>query len=189
MMAKLTAAYQRMSQRERIMTLAVAGILFLLINIFVWRWLLGTISGSRSELGARKASRFEQNVYMKERELWAKRDQWLQKTQPTLKGAEEASTLLDQLKQIAGKYNIVIENPAIGSGETTPNHQAVFASIETSSHWPELVHFLYDVQQPDAFIVFESVNLAVDGNDATMMRGKFKIARWFAPPNARKAER
>ncbi len=187
MMAKLTAAYQRMSQRERIMTLAVAGILFLLINIFIWRWLLGTISGSRSELATRKATRSEQTVYMRERELWAKRDQWVQKTQPTAKGAEEASNLLEQLKQIAGKYNIVIENPAIGSGESTPNHQAVFASIETSSHWPELVHFLYDLQQPDAFIVFESVNLAVDGNDATMMRGKFKIARWFAPPNRKKS--
>ena len=187
MMAKLTAAYQRMSQRERIMTLVVAGILFLLINIFIWRWLLGTISGSRNQLSARKATRSEQTVYLRERELWAKRDQWLQKTQPTLKGAEETSTLLEQLKTIAGKYNIVIENPAIGTGETTPNHQAVFASIETSSHWPELVHFLYDVQQPDDFIVFESVNLAIDGNDATMMRGKFKIARWFAPAQRKKS--
>jgi len=186
MMAKLTAAYQRMSQRERIMTLAVAGILFLLINIFIWRWLLGTISSSRAELAARKSTRTEQTIYLRERELWAKRDQWLQKTQPTLKGAEEAPALLEQLKQIAGKYNLVIENPAIGSGETTPIHQAVFASIETSSHWPEMVHFLYDVQQPDAFIVFESVNLAVDGNDATMMRGKFKIARWFAPAQRKK---
>jgi hypothetical protein len=186
MIAKLTATYQRMSQRERIMTLVVAGILLLLINIFIWRWLLGTISGSRNALAARKANRSEQTVYLRERELWAKRDQWLQKTQPMLKGAEEASTLLDQLKQIAGKYNIVIENPAIGTGETTPNHQAVFASIETSSHWPELVHFLSDVQQPDVFIVFESVNLAIDGSDATMMRGKFKIARWFAPAQRKK---
>src|SRR5207237_1100164 len=183
------SVYHRSHQRELMMTLVFAGILSLLINIFIWKWLLGTISGSRSELVARKSTRSEQTVYLRERELWAKRDQWLQKTQPTLKGAEEASTLLDQLKQIAGKYNIVIENPAIGTGETTPNHQAVFASIETSSHWPELVHFLYDVQQPDAFIVFESVNLAIDSNDGTMMRGKFKIARWFAPPNARKAER
>jgi hypothetical protein len=186
MMEKLKAAYQRMNQRERMMTLGIAAVLFLLINIFVWKWLLGTIGNSRRELATRKATRAEQTVYMKERELWAKRDQWLQKTQPVLKGAEEASILLDQLKQIAGKYNILIENPAIGSGETTPNHQAVFASIETSSHWPELVHFLYDVQQPDAFVVFESVNLAVDGTDATMMRGKFKIARWFAPPQRKK---
>jgi len=186
MIEKLTAAYQRMNQRERMMTLVISAILLLLVNILVWRWVLGTIGNSRRELSARKATRAEQNVYMRERELWAKRDEWLQKTQPTLKGAEEASNLLEQLKQIAGKYNILVENPVIGSGETTPNHQAVFASIDTSSHWPELVHFLYDVQQPDAFVVFESVNLQVDSNDATTMRGKFKIARWFASPQRKK---
>src|SRR4029453_15261384 len=82
--------------------------------------------------------------------------------------------------------NILVENPAIGSGETTPYHQTVYASIETKSPWPPLVHFLYDVQRPDAFIVFENVNLAIDGSDPTMMRGKFKIARWFAPEKRKK---
>jgi hypothetical protein len=186
MMEKLTAAYQRMNQRERTMTLVIAAILFLLINIFAWRMVLGSISNSRRELATRKSTRAEQVVYMKERDLWAKREQWLEKTQPPMKGAEEASTLLDQVKQVAGKYNVLVENPAIGAGETTPTHQTVFASIETSSHWPDLVHFLYDVQQPDAFIVFENVSLAVDNNDATIMRGKFKIARWFAPVQRRK---
>src|SRR5438552_14663405 len=97
-----------MSQRERLMTLAVAGSLFLLVNLFIWRWLSGTISTSRRELASRKATRSEQTVYMKERDLWARRDQWVQKTQPTLKGAEEASNLLDQLKENAGKYNILV---------------------------------------------------------------------------------
>lgn len=187
MIDKITAAFQRMNRREQMMTMVIAAFLFLLINIFVWRWLLGAIGNSRSELATRKSTRAEQIVYLREKDLWAKRDAWIQKTQPPMKGAEEASTLLEQVKQIAGKYNILIENPAIGSGETTPTHQAVFASIETSSHWPELVHFLYDVQQPDGFVVFESVNLAIDNNDATTMRGKLKIAKWFAPAQRKKS--
>jgi len=187
MIEKITAAYQRMNHREKMMTIVIAAFLLLLINIFVWRWLLGAISNSRSELATRKSTRAEQVVYMREKDLWAKRDEWVQKTQPPMKGAEEASTLLEQIKQIAGKYEILVENPAIGSGETAPTHQAVFASIETSSHWPELVHFLYDIQQPDAFIVFESVNLAIDNNDPTTMRGKFKIAKWFAPAQRKKS--
>jgi len=186
MIEKLTAAYLKMSQRERMMTLGVCAILFLLINLFIWRMVLGSIGNSRRELAARKSTRVEQVVYMKERDLWAKREQWLEKTQPPMKGAEEASNLLDQVKQVASKYNVLVENPAIGAGETTPTHQTVFASIETGSHWPDLIHFLYDIQQPDAFIVFESVNLQVDNNDATMMRGKFKIARWFAPAQRKK---
>jgi hypothetical protein len=180
------AWYARMNQRERMLALAVAGVVLLLINILIWSWLFGAIGNARAELAARKSTRQEQAVYVKERDLWKKRDQWLQEHQPVFKNSAEASTLLEQLKQVAGKYNILIENPALGAGETTPNHQAVFTSIETKSPWPPLVHFLYDVQQPDAFIVFENVNLAIDSNDPTMMRGKFKIARWFAPAQRRK---
>ena len=93
----------------------------------------------------------------------------------------EASALLDQVKQTAGKHNILLENPAIGSGDSNANYQGVFASVETKGPWPPLVRFLHEVQQPESFVVFENVQLAIDGTDPTMMRGKFKIARWFAP--------
>src|SRR6266702_1791540 len=170
-----------MNRRELVLSWIVAGALIVLLNLITWSWLCGALGRAREQLTTRQAARAEQAVYIRERDLWTKRDQWLTQHQPALKNAAEASTLLDQVKEVAGKYNILIENPAIGSGETTPYHQAVFASIETKSAWPPLVHFLYDVQQPDAFLVFENVNLAIDGSDPTMMRGRFKIARWFAP--------
>jgi len=174
--------YTRMNRRERILAGFVAGVLVLLINVFLWSWLLGAVSQARGELTARKSVRKEQTVFMQERDLWAQRDQWLQQHQPAFNGAGEASTLLEQqLRPVAAKYNVLLENPQIGSGETTPSHQTVWASFETKSDWPSLVHFLYDVQQPEAFIVFESATLSVDGGDPTKMKGKFKIARWFAP--------
>jgi hypothetical protein len=182
----IPAWYERMNRRERILSWIVAGALIVLLNLVIWNWLFGALGRARVQLATRQAARAEQAVYIKERDLWTKRDQWLTQHQPTLKNAAEASTLLDQLKEVAGKYNILIENPAIGSGETTPNHQTVFASIETKSPWPPLVHFLYDVQQPESFIVFESVNLMIDSGDPTTMRGKFKIARWFAPVQRKK---
>jgi hypothetical protein len=178
---KLPAFFERMNRRERLLSASVAGVLFLLLNFFIWNWFFGMAGRARTELAAEKAARKQQSVYLKEKSLWAKRDQWLHQKQPSLKNAAEASTFLDQLKQVAGKYNILIENPAIGSGETTPTHQTVFASIETKSPWPPLVHFLYDAQQPDAFVVFDSVNLSIESGDSTMMRGKFKIAKWFVP--------
>jgi hypothetical protein len=177
----MPAWYERMNQRERLLSWIAAGAIIVLVNLVILSWLFGALGRARNELAARKAALAEQAVYVKERDLWTKRDQWLREHQPTLKSPAEASVLLDQFKQVAGKYNVLIQNPAIGSGETTPNHQTIFASIETKSPWPPLVHFLYDVQKPDAFVVFESVNLAIDSSDPTMMRGKFKIARWFTP--------
>ena len=177
----IPAWYQRMNPRERLLALIVAGIAVVLLNLWILSWIFGTLAGARRELATRKATMTEQALYVKERDLWMKRDEWIRQHQPTLKDPAEASALLDQLKEVAGKYNILVENPQIGPGETTPYHQTVFASIETKSPWQPLVHFLYDVQRPDAFIVFENVNLAIDGSDPTMMRGKLKIARWFAP--------
>ena len=177
----MPAWYQRMNRRERVLAWVAAGTVFALLNLFVLDWISGALASAQKQIATRRATLSEQALYVKERDLWTKRDEWIRQHQPTLKDPAEASALLDQLKEIAGKYNILVENPAIGSGETTPNHQTVFVSIETKSPWPPLVHFLYDVQRPDSFIVFDNVNLAIDGNDPTMMRGKFKIARWFAP--------
>jgi hypothetical protein len=56
---------------------------------------------------------------VKERDTWTKRDEWMRQHQPTLKDPAEASALLDQVREVAGKYNILVENPAIGTGETT----------------------------------------------------------------------
>ena len=183
----MPAWYSRMNQRERLLSMIVGGVLFALLNLFLWNWVLGAIGRSRTELSSARLMRKEQDVFMKERDLWTQREQWLQQHQPAFNGAGEASTLLEQqLKPVAAKYNILLENPQIGSGETTPSHQTVWASVDTKSDWQSLVHFLYDVQQPEAFIVFESANLAVDPQDQTKMKGKFKIARWFAPAQKRK---
>jgi hypothetical protein len=177
---------QRMSSRERVLAAMVASVIFALVNLFLWSWLLGAVRTARADVAKLKITRNEQVVFLRDSDLWMKRDEWLRQHQPPFTGAADASALLDQLKQIASKQSVLIENPAIGSGDTTAAYQSVFASIETKSPWPPLVHFLYDVQSPESFIVFENVNLAIDAGDATQMRGKFKVARWYAPAGAAK---
>ena len=177
----IPAWFQRLNPRERVLSLIVAGALFLLVNYLIWSSLLGMLTKTRADLASRDALRAQQNVFLKERKVWEKRADWLKKRQPSLQSPAEASTLLEEVQKIAGKHNVLLENPQLGTGDSTPNHQAVFASVETKSPWAPLVHFLYDVQQPDKFVVFESVNLQIDTADPTMMKGKFKIARWFAP--------
>jgi hypothetical protein len=183
----LPAFIHRMNPRERVLSGSVAAVIILLVNLFVWSWLLGAIRSARADVARRKLTRTEQTVFLRETDLWTQREQWLREHQPAYKGPSDASALLDEIKQIAGKNNVLIENPAIGSGDSTAAHQSVFASIETKSPWPPLVHFLYDVQMPESFIVFESVNLAIDPADATQMRGRLKVARWYAPAGGAKS--
>jgi len=172
---------QRMNRRERILAGMVVLVVFFLANLFLWGWLFRAIGDARAEVVKRKQQHTEQTVLLRDSDLWTNRDKWLRVHQPAFHGAGDASALLDQLKQVAGKYSVLIENQSIGTTAGTGNYQSVSVSIETKSQWPPLVHFLYDVQAPDAFLVFESVNIAIDSGDPTQMRGKFKIARWYAP--------
>ena len=73
----MPAWYQRMTQRERRLAMLVAGALFLLINLLVWSKLFSVLANARAELALRKATREEQSIYIKEKDLWARRDQWL----------------------------------------------------------------------------------------------------------------
>jgi len=171
----------QLNQRERILAFSVAGLLFLLVNFAIWSTLFAMSAGARAEYAAQRDARKEQKVYLEEEKTWKRRADWLAKNQPTLSNPAEASSLLTQVKEIAGKYNVQMEDPQIGAVETTPSYQSVSATFETKSGWEPLVHFLYDAQRPVAFTVFEQINLMVDGNDATMMHGRFKIAKWFKP--------
>jgi len=177
----ITRWLARMNQRERVLALSGAGVLFLLVNLAIWSALLGMSAGARSDYATRRATRADQKVYLEAEQTWKQRAQWLKKNQPALSNPAEASSLLTQVKQIAGKYNVQIDDPQIGAVETTPSHQSVSATFETKSGWESLVHFFYEAQKPEAFTVFETINLMVDGSDPTVMRGRFKIAKWFAP--------
>lgn len=171
----------QMNQRERFLALAVGAVLFLLVNFAIWSTLFGMSAGARTAYAAQRAARKEQLVYLEEEKTWKQRADWLKKNQPTLSDPAEASSLLTRVKEIAGKHTVQIEDPQIGAVETTPSHQTVSATFETRSGWAPLVHFLYDLQRPADFTVLEQVNLMVDGNDATVMRGRFKMAKWFKP--------
>ncbi|MGB8339963.1 MAG: hypothetical protein WCE51_00105 [Chthoniobacterales bacterium] len=171
----------RMNQRERMLALTVAGILFLLINLAIWNALLGMSAGARDEYASERAARAEQQFYLVDEEMWRQRADWLEKKQPRSNNPAEASSLLTRVKEIADRYRVQVENPQIGPVESTPSHQSVSATFETKSGWEPLVHFLYDSQKPESFTVFENVNLMVDATDPTVMEGRFKIAKWFAP--------
>src|SRR4051812_16302680 len=102
---RISEWYEKLSKRERVMSLVVGGLLFGLINIFLWSWLFGALGRGRAELAERKSVRAQQSVYIQERDLWTKREEWIQKHQPALSGPGEASKLLDeQIKPVASKH-------------------------------------------------------------------------------------
>jgi len=172
----------KMSSRERMLSMAMGGIVFVLLNL----WLLSTFAqrnlALRAELADRQIQWTAMQELLSEQSLWAGRDAALSARQPKL-GNENAAgvELLDLVKGMAAKHNVKWENEVFGGVVKNTSYRSVPVMMDTHSSWPDLIGFLYALQKPDQFIVCESANIQVDPGDPTRMLGHFKIARWYAP--------
>jgi Tfp pilus assembly protein PilO len=172
----------RLSARERALALLVGAAVFLLITLLLLNFLFRQHARLRNELSQKQTTWQATQTLFGEREMWERRDLWLQQNHPRLENPGSAGVqLLDQIKQAAKENGVQLENPAIGTPETGEFYQSVPVTLETKSQWHALIRFLHSLQSPEKFVVLESANLQIDAGDPTQMRGRFRIAKWYAP--------
>lgn len=188
----LAAYYRRLTARERALVLITGGAVLFIANLV----LLSVLLRSARELGGAYAEKSQQlsgeQLFANQKNaLWAPRNDWLKKTQPVLTNYNiQGNQLLETINGVARSNQMVVTSPGVrpppartpgdaGAGPT--DYQAVTVSVETQSDWKSVVRFVAAVQQPDAFLVFDSANLRTEQNDPARMRGTFVISKWFAP--------
>jgi len=114
--------------------------------------------------------------------LWEQREKWIQAKQPKLENPDQAGVqLLNHVQDLAKRHQVLPENVTLHTPEARPACISVGLELETKSPWAELISFLEELQTPEQFIALESASVKVDPEDATQVRGRFKIARWYAP--------
>lgn len=172
-----------MSSRERVLAIAVGAIAFLLVSFLAVDFFVKGQARARAEIASKAKQLKMMQALIAEKALWEARDAWLHSKQPKLGDVDLAGgALLDQVKEIARKHTVLLDNPAIRVPDRRPEYTSVSVEVETKSPWPALIAFLGEMQAPEQFVVFESVNLKIDATDPAQMRGRFRIARWYAPP-------
>jgi hypothetical protein len=106
-----------MNPRERLLSWIVAGTVFVLLNLWILSWIFGALGGARRELATRRATLAEQALYVERTRSVDETRRMDPATSTYLKNPAEASDLLDQLKEVAGKYDILVENPRSVPGD------------------------------------------------------------------------
>ncbi|MCE9608635.1 MAG: hypothetical protein K8R23_00245 [Chthoniobacter sp.] len=171
-----------LSTREKNLSFLVGAIFLLGLTYLVGDYFLKNHARLRADLANQKKQLATLESLSGEKALWEKREAWLREKQPKLVDDDSGGVkLLDQIKELAKTKQVVLEKPVIRPPLRKPDYTAITVEIETKSTWPALIGFLSQLQSPEQFIVLESANLKIDGADQTQMRGRFKIARWFAP--------
>jgi hypothetical protein len=183
----MPVAIARLSVRERKLLFLAAGAVFLVLNLLVVRGLVRSIADLRAQWTNRSMAATAASALVSQSARWSQRDAWIQEKQPAISaGRDRASIdLLNDLETLTRNNGLLLDAPpVINPGEKTPADaafQAVSVSIDTKGTWAAVARFLHTIQQPDRFIVFESATVQTDPNDNNLLRGKFRIAKWYKP--------
>ena len=171
-----------MSQREKWLATLVFLIVFAGGNYLMFDSFWKKRQQLRRDIEVKQRQLHSMRALIENRAFWEQRDHWLETSQPKLTNVDTAGVeLLERIKALAQKHSILLENPAIRSPEVQPTHTSVAIDIETKSPWSPLIAFLHELQTPGQFVALENANLKIDATDPTQLRGRFKIARWYAP--------
>ena len=173
-----------LSSREKVLSILVGGIAFILVTFFVTDYFLKSKARLTTDLGLKMRVLKKVQGLGAEKALYEQREAWLREKQPKLVNEDRVGgELLEQVQKLMKNHQIVPENPVVRATLRKPEwpYVSVGVEFETKSEWPALIAFLGELQTPEQFIAFDSLNLKIDSAEPTKMRGKFKIARWYAP--------
>lgn len=171
-----------LNRREKMLVLIVGTTVAMLVNLFLVSFFLKTHRRLRADFAQKQSQLQAMQALSADRALWEQREAWLQAKQPRLENeATAGGQLLDQVKELGRKHEVLLEQQAIGTPDRSkPERVSVPVTFEMKSSWKALGLFLYELQGPGQFVVIESANLRIDPQDQTQMRGKFRIAKWYA---------
>lgn len=173
---------QQMTPRERTLSIIVGTIVFAVLNLVLIQGFMKKIRAFRSDLALKKMGLQAKHALLADRDEWEQRDQWLTQKFEKLADPDRApNDLRVALEGVAKKHGVTIENPFLGRAETKPQYIAVGVSFDVKCKWADLGGFLAEIQTPDHFIAFDNANLQTDSTDKSLMHGRFKVQRWFAP--------
>ena len=172
----------QLTQREKVLSMAVGSAAFLFVNFFVVDLFLKNKAALDVGIARNKAQLTATRTRFAEKAIWQEREAWLVSKQPKITNEDSAGVqLLEQVNKLASAQNVVLENPVIRPASRRPEVTAISVEVGLKSPWKSLVPFMSALQQPDQFMVLEKANLKIDAKDQTQMEARFTVAKWYAP--------
>ncbi len=183
------AWFHRLTQRERLLTLIVAGAVFFVANLVAIRFLLNSYSTLMSHYAEDHRNLILLRALADQHGTWTQRNDWLKSTQPVLNNRDRAATALyEQLQGIARARQVVVNSlqirltaPPPGAAVPDDAPQTVSVEGDTQGNWGEMVRFLAEVQKPENFLVFDLASLRTSPTDAQLLKCHFLVSKWYAP--------
>jgi hypothetical protein len=171
-----------MNKREKFLLAVTAVVVGVLVNFYLIKFFLSNRTDLTRQLALTQGKIDTLKKRETERELWARRDAWLNEKLPVLGDPDVASKALrESILDMAKKHTVTLESPAPSNPVTQPGHISLAVKVDAKAPWNAMFNFLYELQGPEQFIAIENCEIKVNREDKTQLRATLNIARWYAP--------
>ena len=155
--------------------------LFVMANFYGLSALYDSMSDSSRDLSDLRGRVNTNDIWLREKNLWLQRKQWIEKTQPRIQSDQvPQSELLQSVTATAKANQLEIQEQSFGEIRSTPNYQSVSVRFKLSGALQNVIKWLVQIQQPQLFQAITSFSLKSESEPPTVSL-ELEIARLYAP--------
>jgi hypothetical protein len=155
--------------------------LFVMANFYGLSTLYDLMSDSSRDLSDLRGRVNTNDIWLREKDLWLQRKQWIEKTQPRIQSDQvPQSELLQSVTASAKANQLEIQEQGFGEIRSTPVYQSVSVRFKLSGALQNVIKWLVQVQQPELFQAITSFSLKSESEPPTVSL-ELEIARLYAP--------
>jgi hypothetical protein len=162
--------------------LTVLGIaVFLMGSFYLISYLLDISNGLALKISDLEASANTDQIWLREKQFWLDRKQWIDHTQPRVAtGTVPQSELLQSLTASAQNHKLTIQEQSFADAKSTPEYQAVAVRLKVTGTLEDVVRWLVDIQQPEKFQAVTNLSLKSQEKPPAVDL-ELEVARWYSP--------
>jgi hypothetical protein len=154
---------------------------FVMANFYGLSTLYDLTSASSRDLSDLRGQMNANDLWLREKDLWLQRKQWIEKTQPRIQSDQvPQSELLQSVTASAKANQLAIQEQSFGEIRSTSNYQSVSVRFKLSGALQNVIKWLVQIQQPELFQAITSFSLKSESEPPTVSL-ELEIARLYAP--------
>jgi hypothetical protein len=172
---------RKLTKSEKRLATILLVALFGTANFYGLSYLLEARSAASGEVADLRSQEHSNDIWLRERDLWLRRKQWINSTQPRIQSDQvPQSELLESVVKSAKANQLEIQEQSFGENVSTPNYQSATVRLKLSGALQNVIKWLVQVQQPELFQAITSFSLK-SANEPPTVSLELEIARWYAP--------
>lgn len=164
--------------------------IFIVANLFAARAVMRSLGGSSKKIAALKNELAENEMWLEEKDLWERRQEWLSQGLPPSLVRQRISVgnaqgdLMQSLQNDLLERKLKIERQSLLQPVVNAFYDEVAVNLRVKGDAAELTRWLATLQSPERFQVIKNIELELDGHSKEVepqAECDITVARWFSP--------